>query len=75
MGEPERQGSLTSCSKTGVVIGLSTFVVILLACCCCFFFVQGRKYKDEQSTGEVYILQDEVVETGYIHSERNDNNY
>lgn len=73
MGEPKSKSSSGTFSKAGIAVGLSAFGVILLVCYYCFFFVQDREYNDEQSTGEVYILQDEVVETGYIHSEENDN--
>lgn len=75
MEEPENKGNRAPLLKTGMIISFGIAGVIAMACCYCFFFVQSSGNKNEQGTGEVYILRDEVVETGYIHSDRNDNNY
>lgn len=62
MGEPSevkvQKSAFTTCA-----LGVGVIVVLMIASYCYFFFVQGSSQKHEQSTGEVYILMDEVVET------------
>lgn len=62
MGEP-RDVRAQKSAFTACALGVGVIVVLMIASCCYFFFVQGSMQKKEQSTGEVYILMDEVAET------------
>lgn len=72
MEEPvEKKLYLTKIHKSAVITyigcGLVTITIVLIASYCYFALRQSNEKKKEPNSTEVYILKDEVVETGYIH--------
>lgn len=56
--------------ERSLVLGITSIFIIIFVACYCFFGFHNPVNDFEKSTGEVYILKDEVVETGYIYSEK-----
>lgn len=59
--------------ERNIALGMTSIFIIIFVACYCFFTFHNATNNIEKSTGEVFILKDEVVETGYIYLEKNSN--